>query len=130
MLPHDPPNNIQFSIFKCFLIVSISVKNHDFIQRQGLDLLVGVDIFYTQLVTGTKLNLDKYILSDKSGLIEIPAGTNVGQRFKVEGLGMPSVIDPKIKGNLIVEIGLKVPKKISKEHEKLLFDLFEIEKNE
>ncbi len=54
--------------------------------------------------------------------LEIPAGTQTGEVFKLRGRGMP---DPRRRGrgNLLVEVTVEVPKHLSPKQEALLRDL-------
>jgi molecular chaperone DnaJ len=54
--------------------------------------------------------------------IRIPAGTQVGARFKLRGKGMPSV-NGRGHGDLYAITRLAVPKKLTKEQKHLLEEL-------
>ena len=56
------------------------------------------------------------------GQLDVPAGTQSGQVFKLGGKGMP---DPRRRGlgDLLVQVVIEVPKKLSKEEQVLLREL-------
>ncbi len=60
------------------------------------------------------------------GELEVPAGTQSGQVFRLGGKGMP---DPRRRGlgDLLVQVLIEVPKKLSKEEDALLRELAELE---
>jgi curved DNA-binding protein len=52
--------------------------------------------------------------------LKIPAGTQPGQRFRLNGKGMPKLKTPSQHGDLFAEAAVQIPKQLSKEQE-LLF---------
>ena len=59
--------------------------------------------------------------------VEIPPGTQAGDVFRLSGRGMP---DPRRRGlgDLLVQVAIEVPKKVSREEESLLRDLANVER--
>jgi molecular chaperone DnaJ len=82
-----------------------------------------VPITYAQAALGTTLEVPTL---EGRGELEIPAGTQSGAVFKLGGKGMP---DPRRRGlgDLLVQVVIEVPKKLSKEERALLRDLAELE---
>ncbi len=107
------------------LYVDINVKSHPLFQREGRHLLCEVPITFTQAALGTELDVP--LLTGKQKLT-IPAGTQPGETFRLRGQGMP---DPHggSRGDLVVQANVQVPKKLSKDYEKLLRELAEVEKS-
>jgi molecular chaperone DnaJ len=58
--------------------------------------------------------------------LEVPSGTQSGTVFRMGGKGMP---DPRRRGlgDLLVQVIIEVPKKLSKEEDSLLRELAELE---
>jgi molecular chaperone DnaJ len=108
------------------LYVDIRVKEHPLFQREGTHLMCRVPITYTQAALGTTIDIP--LLQGKDSL-EVPAGTQPGEVFRLRGKGMP---DPRggRTGDLHVEVQLVVPKRVGEEHEGLLRKLAEFEKTE
>lgn len=108
------------------LYVDVRVKQHSVFQREGTHLICHVPITYTQAALGATVQIP---LIDGQDKLEIPAGTQPGEIFKLRGKGMP---DPRggRPGDLHVEVQLLVPKNVSKEHEALLRKLAEKELSE
>jgi molecular chaperone DnaJ len=105
----------------CFCF--ISVLPHPLFERDGQNLICRVPITYAQAALGTKLEVPTL---EGRGEVEVPAGTQSGQVFRLGGQGMP---DPRRRGlgDLLVQVVIEVPKKLSKEEQTLLRDLAELE---
>ncbi|MEM9187002.1 MAG: molecular chaperone DnaJ [Planctomycetota bacterium] len=106
----------------------ISVLTHPLFEREGQHLVCRVPITYAQAALGTELEVPT--LEGRTSL-ELPAGTQSGDVFRVTGGGMP---DPRRRGptrqgmgDLLVQVTIEVPKRLAKEEEKLLRQLAELE---
>jgi molecular chaperone DnaJ len=101
----------------------ISVLPHPLFERDGQHLICRVPITYAQAVLGTKLEVPTL---QGRGEVDVPAGTQSGQVFRLGGRGMP---DPRRRGlgDLLVQVVIEVPKKLSKEEKALLRELAELE---
>jgi molecular chaperone DnaJ len=101
----------------------ISVLPHPLFERDGQNLICRVPITYSQAALGTTLEVPTL---EGRGEIEIPAGTQSGQVFRMGGKGMP---DPRRRGlgDLLVQVVIEVPKKLSREEQVLLRQLAELE---
>lgn len=101
----------------------ISVLPHPLFERDGQHLVCRVPITYAQAALGTSLEVPTL---EGRGELEVPAGTQSGAVFRMGGRGMP---DPRRRGlgDLLVQVVIEVPKKLSKEEETLLRDLAELE---
>jgi molecular chaperone DnaJ len=99
--------------------VLIEVREHPFFQREGNHLVARVPITYSQAALGATIEAPTLEGPDT---IDIPAGTQPGDVFKLRGRGMP---DPRGrgKGDLLVQVNLEVPKKLSPREEELLREL-------
>jgi len=101
----------------------ISVLSHPLFERDGQHLICRVPITYAQAALGTTLEVPTL---EGRGEVEIPAGTQSGTVFKLGGKGMP---DPRRRGlgDLLVQVVIEVPKKLSKEEQTLLRELADME---
>jgi molecular chaperone DnaJ len=101
----------------------ISVLPHPLFERDGQNLVCRVPITYSQAALGTTLEVPTL---EGRGEVEIPAGTQSGQIFRMGGKGMP---DPRRRGlgDLLVQVIIEVPTKLSKEEQTLLRELAELE---
>ncbi len=105
----------------CYCVVS--VLPHPLFEREGQHLICRVPITYSQAVLGTTLEVPT--LGGPREL-EIPAGTPSGHVFRLRGHGMR---DPRVMGvgDLLVQVAIDVPKKITPEEDELLRRLAELE---
>lgn len=103
--------------------VFLEVRPHELFERQGEHLLCRVPITFTQAALGATLEVPTL---DGRHELAIPAGTQPGQRFRLRGKGMPSPRN-RGKGDLVVEMHLEVPKKLTEREEELLRELAEIQ---
>ena len=101
----------------------ISVLPHQLFERDGQHLVCRVPITFAQAALGTTLEVPTL---EGRGELEVPAGTQSGTVFKLSGKGMP---DPRRRGlgDLLVQVIIEVPKKLSKEEQTLLRELAELE---
>jgi molecular chaperone DnaJ len=99
------------------------VLPHPLFERDGQHLICRIPITYAQAALGTTLEVPTL---EGRGEVAVPAGTQSGQVFRLSGKGMP---DPRRRGlgDLLVQVLIEVPKKISKEEETLLRNLAELE---
>ena len=103
------------------LYVVLNVQKHKFFERDGDDLHCVMPISFPQAALGTELDLETL-----EGLetIKIPEGTQSGKRFKLRNKGVPH-LNERGKGDLIVEIRVATPTKLTKEQKQLMKQLSE-----
>lgn len=105
------------------LYVFISVKEHEFFERQGSNLYTSAPISFAQAALGAEVEVKTL---DGSETLKVPAGTQTGSVFRIKGEGMPA-LGGRGKGDLFVAVTLVTPKSLSKEQRKLLEKLAEVE---
>lgn len=106
------------------LFVAISVDKDEKISRKDGFLLGRLEVPYSKLVLGGEEDFD---LFGRTLKIHIAPRLNAGARLKIKGQGMPSLQNPSVRGDLLLDICLKMPEKLTKEHSKLLEKLLKIE---
>lgn len=97
------------------VLLTFQVKNDPIWDREGLDLVVRTAVNIAQATLGSKVTVET--LDEKKVSIKIPAGTPSGKRFRVRGQGIKK--DGK-HGDLIVEVAVTVPDKLTDEQERLM----------
>ena len=105
----------------CYCVIQI--EEHPFLSRHGRDLVCEVPITYSQAALGA--TIDVPTLKGPQPL-EIPQGTQSDAAIRMRGMGMPEVRGRGI-GDLIVQIHIEVPQKLSPRAEELLRELAEEE---
>lgn len=103
----------------------VRIKDHPIFKRDGANLICRVPISYTQACLGAVIDIPT--LEGQESLT-IPPGTQNGAVFVLSGKGLPS--RSRRRGDLLVEVYIEVPKKLSARYEKLLRELAELENNE
>ncbi len=97
------------------IVITFQVRPDDDWSREGLDLVTLVPVNIAQATLGSKVSVAT--LNDKTVSIKLPAGTPGGKRFRVRGQGISK--DGK-QGDLLVEVRVEVPEKLTAEQEKLM----------
>lgn len=90
------------------LFLRVRLARHPDFSVEGSDLLHEVQLEPWQAVLGTELQVPTL---EATGRLKIPAGTQVGQRFRLRERGLPKVSGAR--GDLYVVIGLRVPKELT-----------------
>lgn len=102
------------------LLINFTVQSDRFYKREGPDLIATVPINIAQATLGSKVNVKT--VDGKKVSIRIPAGTPSGKRFRVRGQG---VRKGDQHGDLIVEVEIVVPEKLTEEQEKMMKEFAE-----
>jgi molecular chaperone DnaJ len=97
------------------LVITFQVQPDRFFKREGLDVIATVPLNIAQATLGSKISVKT--LDDKKVTIRIPAGTPSGKRFRVRGQG---IAKGDRRGDLIVEVTVTVPEKLSEEQERMM----------
>ena len=102
------------------LIITFNVLADKFYKRDGLDVIATVPLNIAQATLGTKISVKT--LDGRKVAIKIPPGTPSGKRLRVRGQGIQK---GEKKGDLIVEVSIQVPEKLSEEQERMMKEFAE-----
>ena len=100
------------------LYVFITVKRHNFFKRHNNDLHVEIPIPVTKAILGG--NIEVPLINGNTSIINIPEGTQTGSNLKLKGKGMPVMKSGGRHGNMILNINVEIPIKISSKQKELL----------
>jgi curved DNA-binding protein len=102
------------------LYLHIEVLPHDVFRRDGADLYTEVPIeLYTAILGG-----EVAVPTLKSSvMLKIPAETQGGRRFRLKGLGMPTLQSPKQWGDLYVDARIVLPQRLNADERALFAQL-------
>ena len=103
------------------LIIAIEEIEHEHLVRNGTDLLYQLGISFSDAVIGKTIEIP--MVSGKAK-IKIPPGTQSGKNLRLRSKGIPDV-NGYGRGDMIVNIQVFTPQKISKEEKELLLKLNE-----
>lgn len=96
----------------------VRVKAHPFLMRDGSNLVVTVPLSFTQMALGGGIDVPTL---ENTRQLKIPAGSQHGSIMRIRGQGLPDIRGGS-KGDLLVQLVVEIPKKISAEQEQLLRD--------
>ena len=103
------------------LYVVVHITPHKDFMRDGDDLWHVLMIGYPQAVLGTEVPVPTL---EGTTSVKISPGTQIGDTIRVRGKGMPRFRGYG-KGDLLIRVGVSIPKKISKNQTELLEKLAE-----
>ena len=103
------------------LIVAIEEIEHQHLVRNGKDLLYQLGISFSEATLGTSIEIPMVTGKAK---IKIPPGTQSGKNLRLRSKGIPD-INGYGRGDMIVNIQIWTPQKLTKEEKELLVKLNE-----
>ena len=103
------------------LYVVLSVKKHKFFERDGDDLHCIVPISFPQAALGTELFIETL---EGQETVRVPEGVQSGREFRIRGKGVPH-LNERGKGDLVVEIRVTTPAKLTRQQRDLMKQLSE-----
>lgn len=105
------------------LFLKIKVLPHPLFKRDGDNLRTNVPVGLYDALLGGEVEVAAI---DQRVKLTIPAETENGKIFRLRGLGMPSIRNPKNKGDLLVKINVLLPKNLSKKEKEIFQQLREL----
>lgn len=99
------------------LYVFLGIKPHRFFQREGSNLYCRVPVPMHIVSLGG--NVEVPTIDGKRIKVNIPAGTQTGQQFRLKSKGM-TILRSQNRGDLFVEVQVETPVNLSKRQKELL----------
>jgi molecular chaperone DnaJ len=109
------------------LYVVLSIAEHDVFRREGTSLHLDLWLSPAQAALGTTVTVP--LLGGGNEELEIDAGTQPGTVVKIRGKGLPAV-DRRGRGDLLVTVRLRVPRRLDAEQRALYEKLAELDGDE
>jgi molecular chaperone DnaJ len=103
------------------LFVRIRVRPHEYFKRDGNDILLDVPTTIVQAALGAEIEIPTV---DGPVEMNVPAGTQPGQQFRLRGKGVPNV-RTGLRGDQIVTVRVMTPTELTSEQRDLLRQLGE-----
>lgn len=91
-------------------------------ERHGNDLLMRVDVPFTTLALGGEIEV--VTIDDRKLSVKISAGTQIGEKLRLRGNGMPTHRSGMF-GDLYIEISTHIPEKLTDKQRKILMEFSE-----
>ena len=107
------------------LYLKLTVETDPRFERDGADLYASVIVDAFTAILGGEVEVPT--ISGKVKLT-IPAGTQPDQKIRISGRGMPQLKSQQEKGDLFVQVKVRIPKNINPEQKALLQKAREMEK--
>ena len=102
------------------LYIFIHVRRHPVFEREGTTLVTHVPISFTTAALGGEIEIPG--LDGSRHAIEIPAGIQSGKQLRKRGAGMP-VLQGRGKGDLVIEIMVETPTRLTARQKEILREL-------
>jgi len=109
------------------LYIFIHVKRHALFEREGTTLATRVPISFTTAALGGCVDIPD--LDGGTNKVDIPVGIQSGKQLRVRGAGMP-VLQGRGRGDMVVEIMVETPTKLSRKQKEILEQFRETETGE
>lgn len=106
------------------LYIFVHVRPHHIFQREGTTLATRVPVSFTTAALGGTIELPG--IDGEAIALTIPTGLQSGKQLRQRGAGMP-VLQGRGRGDLVVEIAVETPTRMSKEQRALLEQFRELE---
>ena len=107
------------------LYVILHVEPHEFFLREGDLIYCQYPLNFDQAALGCSLEVPTIHGKKK---LKIPKGTQTGQRFTLKNEGVQH-LRGNVRGDMIVEATVVIPKKLTKKQKELLREFGELERN-
>ena len=101
------------------LYIFLSIKPHEFFQRDGADLFCRVPIAMTTAALSGQVEVPT--IDGGRSRVKIPEGTESGKQFRLKSKGMP-VLRSKLQGDLYIQVEVETPKNLTRKQRDLLKD--------
>lgn len=103
--------------------LDVRIRPNKRFERRGNDLIMRIDVPFTTLALGGEIEVET--IDDKKLEVKVPAGTQVGEKLRVRGHGMPNVRRGGF-GDLYIDVAIKIPTKLTDKQKKALSEFAEL----
>ncbi len=98
------------------VLITISVRPHHILTRDGTSVMCDVPITFTQAVLGAEIEVPTL---DGKVKYTVPEGTQTGTVFRLRGKGVP-VLSGSRRGDQFVRVNIEVPRNLNQKQKDLL----------
>lgn len=99
------------------LYIFLSVRPHEFFQRDGADLFCKVPISMPTAVLGGDIEVPT--IDGKKARVAIPEGTQTGKQFRLKSKGMP-VLRSSQHGDMYIQVAVETPVNLTRRQRDIL----------
>lgn len=105
------------------LYVHVSIRPHEFFQREGANILMRVPLRMTQAALGDEIEVP--VIDSSRARVKIPPGTQTGDQFRLRGKGF-SILRSHARGDMFIQVAVETPQNLTPKQRELL-EAFEAE---
>ncbi len=99
------------------LYIFLSIKPHEFFQRDGADIFCRVPISLTTAALGGEFNVPQ--IDGGKTRVKVPDGSQTGKQFRLKGKGMPVLRTSRV-GDMYIQIVVETPSNLTRRQRELL----------
>ncbi len=99
------------------LYVHVSIRPHEFFQREQANVLMRVPLRMTQAALGAEIEVP--VVDGSRAKMKIPAGTQTGEQFRLRGKGF-SVLRSAARGDMFIQVAVETPRNLTSRQRELL----------
>lgn len=99
------------------LLVEVTVSRHPIFQRQDMNIFSTAPISFAQAALGGDVRIKTV---DGEVIYTVKPGTKTDMKVRLKGKGVPSVRNPKVRGDQYVTLVIQTPEKLSPEAKEAL----------
>ena len=99
------------------LLVEVTVSRHPIFQRQDINIFSTAPISFAQAALGGDVRIKTV---DGEVIYTVKPGTKTDTKVRLKGKGVPSVRNPKVRGDQYVTLVIQTPEKLSPEAKEAL----------
>jgi molecular chaperone DnaJ len=103
------------------LYVILSIRPHEFFEREGNDLRCVIPISFPQAVLGAEIKIPAI---GGEVTLKVPEGTPSGKELRIHGKGVP-FLNERGTGDLVVRVVVDIPQKLTRVQRELVRQLAE-----
>jgi molecular chaperone DnaJ len=99
------------------LYIFVSIKPHEFFQRDSADIYCRVPISMTTAALGGEFEVPT--IDAGRTRVRVPDGTQTGRQFRMRGKGMP-VLRSTQRGDMYIQVAVETPRNLTRRQRELL----------
>lgn len=109
------------------LYIFLSIRPHEFFQRDGADIYCRVPISMTTAALGGQFEVGT--VDGGKTRVKVPEGTQNGKQFRLRSKGMPVMRSSQI-GDMYIQVAIETPSNLSKRQRELLSEFEQLSSEE
>ena len=99
------------------LYIFLSIKPHEFFQRDGADIFCRVPVSVTTAALGGEFQVPT--IDGGKTRVKVPDGTQTGKQFRLKGKGMPVLRAGRV-GDMYIQVVVETPQNLTRRQRELL----------